>query len=105
LIVYKGTNIYILLGMLIVTPLVERITFLLLPATKTSKKNTRKRQVKKNTDANPPSNRLRKDTEILATKLEDMSWREFERLCFLYFQANGYTPRETGEGADGGVDL
>ncbi|WP_246218514.1 restriction endonuclease [Litoribacterium kuwaitense] len=37
--------------------------------------------------------------------LEDLSWREFERLCYLYFKARGYKPQETADGADGGVDL
>ncbi|WP_174880955.1 restriction endonuclease, partial [Metabacillus niabensis] len=41
---------------------------------------------------------------IIKSKLEELSWREFERLCYLYFKSKGYTS-ETPEGADGGVDL
>lgn len=37
--------------------------------------------------------------------LDEMSWREFERLCYLYFEAKGYKPQATSQGADGGVDL
>lgn len=33
-----------------------------------------------------------------------MSWRELERLCYLYYKAKGYKPQETPNGADGGVD-
>ncbi|OIJ07646.1 hypothetical protein BKP35_18350 [Anaerobacillus arseniciselenatis] len=48
---------------------------------------------------------LRSDKEILRLPLDDLTWREFERLCYLYFKAKGYKPKETKEGADGGVDL
>lgn len=37
--------------------------------------------------------------------LEELSWREFEELCFFYYKAKGYKPCKTSEGADGGVDL
>lgn len=50
-------------------------------------------------------NILRSEKEILTLPLEELSWREFERLCFLYYKAKGYKPKETSEGADGGVDL
>nr|MBA5584422.1 restriction endonuclease [Anaerobacillus isosaccharinicus]QOY38505.1 restriction endonuclease [Anaerobacillus isosaccharinicus] len=51
------------------------------------------------------SNLLRSDKEIIFSSLDKLSRREFERLCFLYFKARGYKPKETSEGADGGVDL
>lgn len=79
--------------------------YTILPGKKTKKSSTSKKQVKKKENINSSSNRLREDKDIIASSLEDLSWREFERLCFLYFKARGYRPRETGEGADGGVDL
>ncbi|RFA32239.1 hypothetical protein CAI16_18610 [Virgibacillus dokdonensis] len=48
---------------------------------------------------------LRSDKEIIESPLEELSWREFERICYLYFKARGYKPRQTANGADGGVDL
>lgn len=101
--VFKSNNIYIFFVIVLATPIIERVIFAFLPKTK-SKKSTNKRQVKRG-NTNIKSNRLREDQEIIASRLEDLSWREFERLCFLYFKAKGYKPRETGEGADGGVDL
>lgn len=50
-------------------------------------------------------NLLRSENEILTLPLNELSWREFERLCYLYYKAKGYKPKETQEGADGGVDL
>lgn len=49
--------------------------------------------------------KARTDEEIIKAPLKDLSGREFERLCYLYFKAKGYRPRETKNGADGGVDL
>ena len=63
---------------------------------------------KKNSPSKTPQkehNLLRSEKEILTLPLEELTWREFERLCFLYYKAKGYKPRETSEGADGGVDL
>lgn len=67
-------------------------------STKTANKTTKTKQAK-------PHNLLRSDNEILTIPLDELSWREFERLCFLYFKAKGKKPQETAEGADGGVDL
>ncbi|OIJ22032.1 hypothetical protein BKP45_04970 [Anaerobacillus alkalidiazotrophicus] len=50
-------------------------------------------------------NLLRSENEILTLPFNELSWREFERLCYLYYKAKGFKPRETSEGADGGVDL
>lgn len=51
------------------------------------------------------SNRLLPDDEILKLPLNKMSWREFERLCYMYYKAKKYKPEETKSGADGGIDL
>ncbi|KUP04441.1 hypothetical protein Q75_15750 [Bacillus coahuilensis p1.1.43] len=103
--VFSSNNIYVFFGIILATPFVEAIIYSILPNSKSKKKNNIKKQVKKKGNTNSSPNRLREDKDIIASSLEDLSWREFERLCFLYFKAKGYKPRETGEGADGGVDL
>lgn len=75
--------------------------------TKTSAQNKTTTN-KKNPSSKTPQkehNLLRSEKEILTLPLDELNWREFERLCFLYYKAKGYKPRETSEGADGGVDL
>ncbi|MFP9128721.1 restriction endonuclease [Niallia sp. BSM11] len=46
-----------------------------------------------------------KDNEIMTLPFTELTWRDFERLCYLYYKAKGCNPRETPNGADGGVDL
>jgi restriction system protein len=104
-IVFKSTNYYLLFGLILAIPFVERIIYSVLPDKKSKKRSIGKKQDKNKGLINTSPNRLRKDKEIISSRLEELSWREFERLCFLYFKAKGYKPRETGEGADGGVDL
>ncbi|UII55672.1 restriction endonuclease [Cytobacillus spongiae] len=103
--VFSSNNIYIFFGIILATPIIEAVIYSIFPGNKTKKSSTSKHHVKKKGNINCSPNRLREDKEIIASRLEDLSWREFERLCFLYFKARGYKPRETGEGADGGVDL
>lgn len=100
--IFKSTNIYILFGILISVPIIEKLIFVTLPKKKTKKSRNKKKQ-----KASLPkqNNRLRSDNEIIKSKLEDLSWREFERLCYLYFKSRGYKAIETSEGADGGIDL
>ncbi|MDQ0228602.1 restriction endonuclease [Metabacillus niabensis] len=100
-IVSKSTNIYILFGILVTVPIIERIVFITIPKKETKK--TRTKNISKATSTKN-NNRLRDDNTIIKSKLEELSWREFERLCYLYFKSKGYTS-ETPEGADGGVDL
>lgn len=50
-------------------------------------------------------NRLSSDEKILKMPFNQLSWREFERLLYLYYKSKGCKPRETKNGADGGVDL
>lgn len=45
------------------------------------------------------------DSRNNAVSLRHVSWQEFERLVGEAFRRQGYTVRETPEGADGGVDL
>jgi restriction system protein len=75
----------------------------------TNKKSTKSKKAtktssKKNTSITSTDRQL-PDNEILKLPLEKMSWREFERLCYMYYEAKGYKPVETRKGADGGVDL
>jgi restriction system protein len=103
--VLGSNNIYLLFGIIILTPIIEGIVFRVLPANKTknrkavSERNTFSKKEKTH------SNQLRSDKEIIQSSIPELSWREFERLCFLYFKAKGYKPKETSVGADGGVDL
>ncbi|MGD6831862.1 restriction endonuclease [Sutcliffiella halmapala] len=103
--VFISNNIYVFFGIILATPIIEAVIYSSLPGKKTKKSSASKQHFKKKGNISSSPNRLREDKDIIASRLEDLSWREFERLCFLYFKARGYKPRETGEGADGGVDL
>lgn len=100
--VFKSTNFYAFLGIIISTPVIETIFFHKLPDKKVNKQ---KKAQPLNKVSKTKTIKLRSDDEILTLKLEELTWREFERLCFLFYKAKGYKPRETSEGADGGVDL
>ena len=100
--VLKSTNIYILFCILISVTIFERLVFLALPKKKTKKFRNKNKQKSSSAKQN---NRLRPDNVIMKSKLEDLSWREFEHLCYLYFKSKDYKASETSEGADGGVDL
>ncbi|MGG0736959.1 restriction endonuclease [Niallia taxi] len=60
---------------------------------------------KKDTNNTRTHSLLHKDSEILTLPFNELTWRDFERLCYLYFKAKSTNPRETSNGADGGVDL
>lgn len=75
---------------------------MLLPVAKSQKSKQKDKKQKQNVKNDKL---LRSDNIILKLPLNELSWREFERLCFLYYKARGYKPRETSEGSDGGVDL
>ncbi|MBM7605582.1 restriction system protein [Metabacillus crassostreae] len=98
----KSTNIYILFAILITVPIIERLVFIALPKKNTSKSHSKNKQ---KLSSAKQRNMLRSDNVIIKSKLEDLSWREFERLCYLYFKSKGFKASETTEGADGGVDL
>ncbi|MBU9723820.1 MULTISPECIES: restriction endonuclease [Bacillaceae] len=109
LMVFNSSNYMVLLGILVVTFIIRILVQAILPKKKKKtvgrKKRTKPRSSGKASVAQDSPNRLREDKEIIKDTLENLSWREFERLCFLYFKARGYKPKETSEGADGGVDL
>ncbi len=73
--------------------------------TKKKKKKSTSNKAKTKDNSRVPTTRLLSDSEIMKMPLEKMSGAEFERLCFLYYKARGYKPKETSRGADGGVDL
>ncbi|QGH32582.1 restriction endonuclease [Gracilibacillus salitolerans] len=96
----------------IIPVVIEGILNLLIPekqANKKTAKKTNSTNISKNSQKNNynkvPTTRLLSDKEIIKMPLENMSGAEFERLCFLYYKAKGYKPKETPKGADGGVDL
>lgn len=76
-----------------------------LPVKKKKKSTLNSYNQKRSSALSSNSNILRSEKEIMTLPLEEVSWREFEELCFLYYKAKGYKPRRTSEGADGGVDL
>ena len=76
-----------------------------LPEESKKKRTLNSSNQKKSNGLSSNSNILRSEKEIMTLPLEEISWREFEELCFLYYKAKGYKPRRTSEGADGGVDL
>jgi restriction system protein len=86
------------------------ITFLISLCIPVNKKKTRTNKklkasnISKSTKANKV-NKLRSDNEILALPLEELSWEEFEQLCYLFFKTKGYKTEKTKKGADGGIDL
>ena len=45
------------------------------------------------------------DVQSGARSVDDLDWREFERLVGHYFEQRGFAVVQTGSGADGGVDL
>lgn len=104
-IVFKNSSVYWIFGILIAFFVIEKVVYSMLPEKKAKKITPKKKQMNKKDVENISPNRLRVDSEIINSNLEGLSWREFERLCFLYFKAKGYKPQETAEGADGGVDL
>ncbi|WP_101842021.1 restriction endonuclease [Halobacillus sp. Marseille-P3879] len=101
--VFKSTNVYWLFGIIVATILLRIIVQYILHKKKkrTKKESSRNKKYGKGSTFN----RLREDGIIMKAPLEELSWREFERLCFLYFKAKGFRPKETSKGADGGVDL
>lgn len=109
--------IVLIVFILFIALLVYCIIFSLLPDKKSKKKiSTAKKSttthyskrasgIKKQGGSRALSNLLRSDSEILKLPIEEISWKEFERLCYLYYKAKRYKLELTKEGADGGVDL
>jgi restriction system protein len=117
------TNIYILGGILLSGVIIGSFASSYVPdMRKRENKNkneytgltSKKKIISKNNSMKKTSNTgtstkqhnlLRSENEILTLPLDELSWREFERLCFLYYKGKGYKVEETPEGPDGGVDL
>ncbi|MEH7126000.1 restriction endonuclease [Bacillus sp. JJ1773] len=102
-----------LLGLLFAVYIVPTIIVAMIPDKQTKKKksntiNTSKQTTIRTTKSEVPTkehNILRTDNEIFTLPFKKLTWREFERLCYLYYKAKGHEVQETKEGADGGVDL
>ncbi|MDG5790136.1 restriction endonuclease [Evansella sp. AB-P1] len=107
--VFNSSNYIVFFGIIFATFIIRTILTAMLPTKKKKQQGKSQRNktntATKTTTMKPSPNRLRSDKDIMEDTLENLSWREFERLCFLYFKAKGYKPKETSEGADGGVDL
>lgn len=102
-----------LLGLVIAVYIVPTIIVSRLPDKQTKNNRSININTSKNTIVSPAKaavpkkehNQVRSDNEILTLPFNKLTWREFERLCYLYYKGKGYQVRETKEGADGGVDL
>ena len=103
---YYDSNYYILVGILIAHPFIYGAILNLLPSKRMKKSTVKTNKTNKKKSAlGKTSNSLRPDDVLLTLSLEELNWREFEQLCYLYYKAKGCKPRLTSEGADGGVDL
>lgn len=99
-------NVYILIGFALFIGFIVSLFFqIIIPTAKIKKKSKTKIRAQNMPNKPQAHNLLRSDNEILTLPLKELSWREFEKLCYLFYKAKGYKPRETSEGADGGVDL
>lgn len=103
---------YFIGGALAISIIVAGLVMAMIPTKKTKRKTTKKKKTNnsatKKTTNNAPKknhNQLRGKKEILTLPFDKLTWREFEKLCFYYYESKGQNPRETGEGADGGIDL
>ncbi|SDB95407.1 restriction system protein [Pelagirhabdus alkalitolerans] len=102
----NGANIYAIIVILIIPNLLAQIAHSMFDQKQTKRSNKKKRKKSTNkANVAVPTTRLSSDYEIMKMPLDKMSGAEFERLCYLYYKAKGYKPKETGKGADGGVDL
>lgn len=98
-------NWIIFFGIVIISGTIPHIIIYSMIPDKKKSFTMKTKQKKPNQEQSIPHNRLLPEEKILTLPLEKISWREFERLCFLYYKAKGYKPRETSSGADGGIDL
>ncbi|MGD7043250.1 restriction endonuclease [Jeotgalibacillus proteolyticus] len=108
-------NIYTFFGILMIAAMLNGVVYSLLPANRTknsSKRKSNKPSKKKTNNISKSKAALKKtinivrpDSTIIQLPINELGWREFERLCFLYYKAKGYKPEETSKGADGGVDI
>lgn len=96
---------WMLFVIIVIASTVPHIILNFVPGKKSKKLHKRLENAPSYKGSKKGHNKLRSEKEILTLPLEELSWREFERLCFLYYKAKGYQPKETSEGADGGVDL
>lgn len=94
-----------IMGAIIINLIPDKVQKKKKPKNKTTSKKSTTNKEKASTSPIKEHNLLRSENEILTLPLMELSWREFERLCYLYYKAKGYKVEETSEGADGGVDL
>lgn len=119
---FHMTNFYFIIGLLLFGAIMGSIASSFVPDMRKKEnknknmytgltKNTKTKSTAKKTNNKDKtislknSNILRSEKEIMTLPIEDITWREFEELCYLYYKSKGYKPRRTSEGADGGVDL
>lgn len=107
---YVLKNWIILFGGVLTSVFIGELIGFTLPVSKrkrkkpTSTKNKQNPQ-NKNTRTKVSHTRLLPDAQLLKMDLNQMSARELERLCYLYYRSKGYKAFETTSGSDGGIDL
>jgi restriction system protein len=96
-----------LLGLLLFATFVPSLIIRRIPDKRKSKKSTSSNNINKNKRKNISISSKQKlnDKEILSTNIDDLSGIDFERLCFMYFEAKGFKPETTKVSGDHGVDL
>jgi restriction system protein len=96
-----------LLGLLLLATIVPSLIIRRIPDKRKSKKSTSSNNINKNKRKNISNSSKQKlnDKEILSTNIDDLSGIDFERLCFMYFEAKGFKPETTKVSGDHGVDL
>ncbi|MET3196931.1 restriction endonuclease [Gottfriedia sp. OAE603] len=100
-----ASNYYMILAIIFSYPVINLVVLNILPSKKKKRDTLSKKKTSRKPTVPNKSNGLREDNVLITLPLEELSWREFEQLCYLYYKAKGYKPRLTSEGADGGVDL
>ena len=106
-------GILFVLFALIIGLIIYGIVWNLIPTKKNKKNNNKVRKNASNKNNNlakksnfkPPNNRQLPDHEIIKLDLKDISAKELERLCCMYYISKGYKAEETKRGADGGIDI
>jgi restriction system protein len=87
-------------------PIISFLIVRMIPVKQKKNKSVSKKSIRNNQE---PTSKLQKkklnDKEILSTNIDDLSGIDFERLCFMYFEAKGFKPETTKISGDHGVDL
>jgi restriction system protein len=96
---------YFLIGLLIFVPVLSFLIVNLIPNNQNKNTSTSPKKSKQTKDTSPYSNKRLSDKDLLSANIDTLSGTDFERLCYLYFEDNGFKPESTRVSGDHGVDL